>query len=80
MERLAIMVDAPVISSFDLAHYAGLRCNQNVPMTLGEQLDAYEKKLILDTLKKYDGNKAAAAQALGINRTTLYSKFQKYGI
>ena len=80
MERLAIMVDHSVISLLDLNTYAGLRSGHDIRMTLGEQLAEYEKRLIIDTLKRCDGNKAAAADKLGVNRTTLYSKLQKYDI
>ena len=80
MERLAIMVDHSVISLLDLNTYAGLRSGQDIRMSLGEQLAEYEKRLIIDTLKRCDGNKAAAAEKLGVNRTTLYSKLQKYDI
>ena len=80
MERLAIMVDGAVISTLDLNNYAGLQTGQNTRFSLSEQVDAYEKRLILDTLKRCSGNKASAAEKLGVNRTTLYSKLQKYDI
>ncbi len=80
MERLAIMVDSSVISLLDLNTYAGLRSGRDIRMTLNDQLAEYEKRLIADTMKQCDGNKAAAATRLGVNRTTLYSKLQKYDI
>lgn len=39
-----------------------------------------EKKLILEALEKNRWNKKHAAEALGINRTTLYKKMNLYGI
>lgn len=39
-----------------------------------------EKRMILDTLRKFKGNKVKTAKALKINRMTLYLKIKKYGI
>ncbi|MEK7296284.1 MAG: sigma 54-interacting transcriptional regulator, partial [Planctomycetota bacterium] len=39
-----------------------------------------EKKLIADTLKRTNGNKAQAAKILKIDYKTMYSKVKKYGI
>lgn len=37
-----------------------------------------EYKVIVDTLKKVDFNKAKAARILGINRSTLRNKLERY--
>ena len=39
-----------------------------------------EKQAILDTLRKFDGDKLEAARLLGIGKTTLYRKLKEYGI
>ena len=39
-----------------------------------------ERNLILDTLQKYSWNKGKTAEALNINRTTLWRKLKKYHI
>jgi PAS domain S-box-containing protein len=39
-----------------------------------------ESKTILRVLKQYDGNKAKAARALGIHRTTLWRKLKRLGL
>jgi len=39
-----------------------------------------EKNLILDMLQKYSWNKGKTADALNINRTTLWRKIKKYNI
>lgn len=49
-------------------------------LTLSKQLGHYEKKIILETLKKQNGNKQAAATQLGITRATLYNRMKKLGI
>ena len=50
----------------------------------GEELNlkAREKELIKEALKKYTGpkGKAAAAEALGIGKATLYRKIREYGL
>ena len=39
-----------------------------------------EKQLIIETLESHGWNRQNTADALGINRTTLYKKMKKYGI
>jgi DNA-binding NtrC family response regulator len=46
---------------------------------VGLSLEAMERKLIEATLKKYDGHRAKAAQALGIGLRTLSGKLKAYG-
>lgn len=41
-------------------------------------LEEWEKKLIINSINKYSGNLTKAAKALGINRSTLYSKIKRY--
>ncbi|WAA10470.1 sigma-54 interaction domain-containing protein [Fervidibacillus albus] len=48
--------------------------------TLSELLSQYEKKIISETLKKYDGNKTKAAKELGISIRNLYYKINKFSI
>ncbi len=49
-------------------------------MSLNNNLDDNEKMLILDVLKKTNWNKHQAAEMLGINRSSLYSKLRKHKI
>lgn len=53
-----------------------------VPMavTLPQQLDAYERSLIAQSLASGRGNVALAAEQLGVPRKTLYDKIRKYGL
>jgi two-component system response regulator HydG len=48
-------------------------------LTQGLTLDAVERTVILETLKRFGGNKSETAKALGINRKTLHLKLAKYG-
>lgn len=50
------------------------------PALSGRSLEEAEERLIADALKAAGGNKTVAAQALGINRSTLYRKMTKYGL
>ena len=45
-----------------------------------EPLDAVEKRHILNTLRHTDWNKSKAATILGIERSTLDRKIEKYGL
>ena len=39
-----------------------------------------EKQVILETLRKLNGDKLLTARLLGIGKTTLYRKLKEYGI
>jgi DNA-binding NtrC family response regulator len=45
-----------------------------------ESLDDFEKKHILQVLKKYDWNISRSAKALKVDRVTLYNKIKKYDL
>ena len=44
----------------------------------GKTLADYERMIIENTLKRYDGNKTKTAEVLGIKRQTLYNKLKEY--
>ena len=43
-------------------------------------LEDVEKILIQKALARYDGNVSQAAQALGLSRSALYRRLEKYGL
>ena len=43
-------------------------------------IEALERDAIVDALSMYDGDKQAAAAALGMSRATIYRKIREYGI
>jgi two-component system response regulator HydG len=47
---------------------------------LEERMSAYERGLIVETLRVCEGNRAEAARRLGIGRATLYEKLAKHAI
>ncbi len=49
-------------------------------LDLGKEIGASENDMIREMLKKYGWNKGKTAQALNINRTTLWRKMKKHNI
>lgn len=49
-------------------------------LSLKEQVDAFERNLILRALDTTDNNQSAAARALGTSRATLADKIKKHGL
>ncbi|MGB2819988.1 MAG: sigma-54 dependent transcriptional regulator [Phycisphaerae bacterium] len=86
VERAAVLSRQPTLATDDLppavltaaaALGTELTATRGA-MTLAEALRAPEKQLILSALQSNNGNRQATAQALGINRTTLYKKMKRY--
>ena len=50
------------------------------PPVVEEMDPGQERELLIDTLGKVQGNKAAAARLLGLPRTSLLYKMMKYGL
>jgi two-component system C4-dicarboxylate transport response regulator DctD len=50
------------------------------PRQLAETVDAFERALIADALRRHKGSLARSAEALGIAKTTLHDKIRKYGL
>lgn len=49
-------------------------------LSLKEALEAPEREIIAQVLREFGGNRNETADALGINRTTLYKKMKKLGL
>lgn len=81
MERLAIMCENNLITKTDIDEHTSIHSKTGGTVkSLKDQMDQIEKQIIKDTLEKVNGNKALAAKLLEINRTTLYSKLEKYNL
>lgn len=50
------------------------------PRPLAETVDAFERALIADALRRHKGSLARSAEALGVAKTTLHDKIRKYGL
>jgi len=77
MESLVVKGDAPYIAVEELSlhqHSTGVVSRNNL------NLDEMEKATIRMALQKHKGNLSRASRELGVGRTTLYRKLEKYGI
>jgi sigma-54 dependent transcriptional regulator, acetoin dehydrogenase operon transcriptional activator AcoR len=74
IERIAFLHEEDIVDSKHLADYIDISCESDHL----EQID--EEEIILTTLLKTSGNRAMAARELGISRTSLYRKLDKYGL
>jgi len=80
VERAAILAETDVIHSHDLPdklRAPSAAAVSNIDSN-GLTLEELEREHIRRVLEKVDGDKARAAQALGIHLSTLYRKVQRY--
>ncbi|MBK8176858.1 MAG: sigma-54-dependent Fis family transcriptional regulator [Rhodospirillales bacterium] len=50
------------------------------PRSLADQVDAFERMLLVEQLRRDQGNVTAASEALALPKKTLYDKIKKHGI
>ncbi len=67
-------------SSQPAVHSPVVAAPEGEGLSLSGRLDAIERRELIAALKKYGGNKAEVARALGIHRTTLYYRLKKLNI
>ena len=78
IERAVILNEAPTLSADAFALDASLATQ---PATNPAQtLDENERNFIRQALQRHQGNITQTAQALGITRTALYRRLDKYGL
>jgi len=76
IERAVIMCDKKQLKPFDfLIQDEGMEVKGEVL-----KLEEMEKAAIINALKKNQGNLSNTAKSLGLGRTTLYRKMNKYGL
>ncbi len=88
IERLAILCEDSTVDSKHLPHdlTAGSRIGKPPPstnpggMNLNAQVRELEGHLINEALRRTGGNKQAAAQLLGLKRTTFTAKLRRCGV
>jgi len=77
VERAVLMAQGETIRAADL----GLRTGREGPPRIEEMsLEDVEALLIKKALARFDGNVSHAANALGLSRSALYRRLQRYGL
>ena len=77
VERAVLMAQGDIIRAVDL----GLRAGREGPPRLEEMsLEEVEALLIKKALARFNGNVSHAANALGLSRSALYRRLQRYGL
>jgi DNA-binding NtrC family response regulator len=78
VERGVLLSTGPLVHAADL----GLRAPApaGAPRLEEMSLDEVERHLIQRTLARHDSNVSQAAKALGLSRSALYRRLQKYGL
>src|SRR5439155_23207288 len=77
VERAVLMSQGDMVRAVDL----GLRAGREGPPRLEEMsLEEVEALLIKKALARFSGNVSHAANALGLSRSALYRRLQRYGL
>ena len=72
--------DEVLLKKFLPKEITGLDITDDIRDNREKTLADYEKMIIENTLKRYDGNKTKTADVLGIKRQTLYNKLKDYNL
>jgi DNA-binding NtrC family response regulator len=82
IERMVVLCDQPIITVVQLpVEFLGHTSDKEIKgESLGQKVQALERQMIVDALKKARGKKSEAAGRLGISRPTLDKKLMQYGI
>lgn len=80
LENTCEMLVALSDGELDLSLLGGAEASGRRDQGLKARVDAFERGLLAEALREADGNKAAAARALGIGRVTLYEKLAKHDL
>lgn len=80
IERALIMNDGPSLSKEDLLFSPIETVSQEAQEALDTNLSSLEKNTILKVIEKHHGNITRAAKELGLTRTALYRRLNKYDI
>jgi DNA-binding NtrC family response regulator len=77
VERAVLMSRGPMIEAGDLALKAAREAAPRLEEMSIEEVEAF---LIRKALARYEGNVSHAANALGLSRSALYRRLQRYGL
>jgi DNA-binding NtrC family response regulator len=79
IERAVLMSPGQIVTAFDLALEATPDARMSARLEEMSLEDA-ERLLIKKALARFEGNANRAAEALGLSRSALYRRLQKYGL
>ncbi len=79
IERAVIMSEDPVLQPGDF-FFASPEAGGDGVVFDNFNLDSIEKTIIRKVISKYGGNISHAAKELGLSRTSLYRRLEKYGL
>jgi two-component system, NtrC family, response regulator HydG len=79
LERAVIMCESSILEPDDFL-FTNSRKKPNELEIETYNLEEVEKKIIIRIIKQYQGNITQAAKELGLTRTSLYRRMEKYGL
>ncbi|MGK0413822.1 MAG: two-component system response regulator HydG [Polaribacter sp.] len=79
IERAVIMLDTDVLKANDLM-FSPIESHSKTTVLKDLKLETVEKDTILKVIEKNNGNISKSAKELGITRTALYRRLNKYGL
>jgi DNA-binding NtrC family response regulator len=77
IERAVLMAQGPLVKASDLALRPGRESSMRIEDMSLEDVECF---LIKKAMSRYDGNVSQAAKALGLSRSALYRRLQRYGL
>jgi DNA-binding NtrC family response regulator len=80
VERAVLMAQKSTVGASDLGLGAGGNASLQAPRLEDMGMEEVESFLIRKALTRYDNNVSQAANALGLSRSALYRRMQRYGI
>jgi len=79
VERAVLLARMPLLQAEDLALSATSGRSATAPAA-DTSLETLEREAIRQALARHDGNVSLAAKALGLSRSALYRRLQRYGL
>jgi DNA-binding NtrC family response regulator len=77
IERAVLMAQGTIVKAADLGLYQSSDSSARLEDMSLEEVECY---LIKKTLARYDGNVSKAAETLGLSRSALYRRLEKFGL
>jgi DNA-binding NtrC family response regulator len=77
IERSVLMAQGTIVKASDLGLYQSPESSVRLEDMSLEEVECY---LIKKTLARFDGNVSKAAEALGLSRSALYRRLEKFGL